>query len=149
MMNKILVVFLLGMTTLAIGQEGVDPRLLAAHGDKIVTLYETNREAYDNILYRLDNSFYITQKDKYNGNASTYLSINNVKAIGDQTPAFTLDLLKDLKSFNYALYDFRFSQTQKTVYDLGDGRLMIFYSLDQVKENYSRGVNNNNDEKNN
>ena len=125
-------------------QGGVDPRLLAYHGDKIISLYETNKEAYNSILYRLDNSFYIVDKTKFKGDG-LFLDIKSVKS--NTGEIFNIALLADLKSFNFMLYDFRVSQTEKTIYDLGDGRLMIFYSINEVKSNYSQGVNNSNDEK--
>ena len=128
-------------------QQGVDPRLLAYHGDKIISLYETNKEAYNSILYKLDNSFYIVEKSKFKSSGQTFLDINTVKS--NTGELFSIALLNDLQTFNYLLYNFRVSQTEKTVYDLGDGRLLVFYSLNEVKENYSRGLNTKNDEKNN
>lgn len=144
-MKKLVLACAMSFTFCAFTQQDVvDPRLLAYHGDKIINLYETNKEAYNSILYKLDNSFYIVDKTKYKG-AATFLDIKTVKS--NTGEIFTVDLLNDLKSFNYLLYNFRVSQTEKTIYDLGDGRLMIFYSIDEVKANYSKGVNNSNDEK--
>lgn len=144
-MKKLVLAFAMSFTLCAFTQQGgVDPRLLAYHGDKIINLYETNKEAYNSILYKLDNSFYIVDKAKYKGQ-EPLLDIKTVKS--NTGEIFNSDLLIDLKSFNYMLYNFRVSQTEKTIYDLGDGRLMIFYSINEVKENFSQGVNNSNDEK--
>lgn len=148
MIKRTSVIIALILSLSGISQEpGVDPRLLAYHGDKIVNLYETNREAYNSILYKLDNSFYIIEKSAYKGAGENFLDISTVKSNSGQV--FTVDLLNDLSSFNFMLYNFRVSQTEKTIYDLGDGRLMVFYSLNDVKANYDRGIKNSNDEKNN
>jgi len=144
-MKKLVLAIAMSVTLSALTQQvGVDPRLLAYHGDKIINLYETNKEAYNSILYKLDNSFYIVDKTKYKGQ-EPIIDIKTVKSNAGKI--FTVELLADLKSFNYMLYDFRISPTEKTVYDLGDGRLMIFYSINTVKQNFSQGVNNSNDEK--
>lgn len=145
-MKKIVLVFAMSLSFCALSQQGVvDSRLLAYHGDKIIGLYESNKEAYNSILYKLDNSFYIVDKSKYTGSKESLLDISTVKSNNGE--AFTPSLLADLSTFNFMLYNFKVSQTEKTIYDLGDGRLMIFYSLNEVKENYSRGVNTSNNEK--
>jgi len=145
-MKKLVLAFAMCLSFCALSQQqGVDRRLLAYHGDKIISLYESNKEAYNSILYKLDNSFYIVDKSKYTGPKESLLDISTVKS--NTGESFNVSLLADLSAFNFMLYNFRVSQTEKTIYDLGDGRLMIFYSLNEVKENYSRGVNTSNDEK--
>jgi hypothetical protein len=145
MMKKIVSFLVLFAAIGSFAQDGVDPRLLAYHGEKIVNLYETNREVYDKILYRLDNSFYIIEKKQFKGSEAEILPVSAVKS-NDGT-VFTPDLLNDPGTFNFMLYNFRVSQTAQTVYDLGDGRLMIFYSLNEINDNYSRGIKSSNNEK--
>lgn len=123
--------------TYAQNQKPCDERLIAVHGDKAVSLSENNPEYYQFLVFELDNSYYILNADQYDaGQKGEILDISNVMDNNDQP--FDIGVLDDLTTFNIHLYNFKRIQNERVAYDLGDGRYLIFYSLEEVKLSYGK-----------
>lgn len=118
-------------------QGEIDQRLFELHGEKLIQLYENNKEYYNFLLYELNNSFYIVENTQINTDfKENYRNINSVK--DKEGNPFDISLLANPDTFNFFNYSFERAQNERTVYDLGDGRLLIFYSLTEIKENYKK-----------
>lgn len=118
--------------------DNIDKRLSVNKelGVKAAEYYNSNKAEYDFLVYELDNSFFIQSIDKVPVNHKNELrSIHEVVSVVDAKP-FDIAVLNDLSSFNFHAYTFTRSQTMTIGYDLGNGQVLVFYSIQKVRENY-------------
>ncbi len=117
--------------------QSIDQRLVDTYGDDVVNLYENNQEYYSFLVYELDNSFEIIEAAELNGNSK--YDLKDISLVVDkQGNKFNIDELDNLTSFNFAKYNFVRAQNDRVYYELGDGRVLVFYSLVEIKNNYGK-----------
>lgn len=133
----LLLLCLLSVASMAQDQNTIDQRLVDTYGEKATKLFETNKEYYDFLVYELDNSFYIADDLEMSSETkNNYFQIESVQH-KDGSP-FDLAVLADLSTFNIHNYNFIREADNRVIYDLGDGRYIVFYSLNEIKSNYGK-----------
>ena len=116
--------------------KSVDPRLEANIGEEAVTLQENNPDYYDFLVYELDNSYFITSESPDPAVKQEVYSISRIK--DTEGNEFDETVLIDTETFNFKAYNFKRTHDNRVLYELSDGRYLVFYTLKEVKENYKK-----------
>ena len=117
--------------------QSIDQRLVDSYGEDAVNLYENNQDYYNFLIYELDNSFEIMEATELTPNSK--YDLRDISSVVDKEgKVFNIDELQDLSTFNFTSYNFVRAQNDRVYYELGDGRVLVFYSLVEIKNNYGK-----------
>ena len=127
----------LALQAVAIAQDSsVDPRLEANIGAEAITLKENNPDYYNFLIYELNESYFVTSETPDPGVKQEVYSISRIKdAEGNE---FNESVLENSETFNFKAYNFKRTHDNRVLYELSDGRYLVFYTLKEVKENYKK-----------
>lgn len=124
--------------------QAIDSRLLVNKelGAKAAEYYKSNIAEYQFLVYELDHAFFVQSLDKVPANHKSELkSIENIVSIIDGLK-FDPTILSTPGMFNFHAYNFERNQTQTIGYNLGNGNVLVFYSLEKVRENFNQQTTN-------
>jgi Zn-dependent M32 family carboxypeptidase len=121
----------------------IDPRLLANKevGSKAAEYFSTDPAEYNFLLFELENAYFIRSMAEVTENQKgQLLSIVDVQTVDGVK--FDPSVLADPATFNFHLYNFQRSQTKTVGYDLGNGNVLVFYSIEKLRLMYSQKSSN-------
>lgn len=140
-MKKIALLFCLLISVISFGQNEsqIDPRLLVNKelGSKAAEYFSSDPEQYNFLLFELENAFIIRPLSEVTeSQKSQLLSIEGIQTSAGEK--FDPAVLSNLATFNFHLYNFQRSQTKTIGYDLGNGNVLVFYSIEKLQMIYAQ-----------
>jgi hypothetical protein len=144
-MKKPALFFALFITLFSFAQNDsqIDPRLLVNNeiGAKAQEYFTSNPDQYKFLLFELENAYFIrSMAEVTDGQKATLLSISEVYSVDGQV--FDPIVLSNPATFNFHLYNFQRSETKTVGYNLGNGNVLVFYSLEKLRMMYSQNSSN-------
>ena len=115
----------------------IDSRLLVNKeiGAKAMEYYSTNPEQYNFLLFELENAYFIrSMADVTESQQAKLLSIAEIYSTSGEK--FNVAILNNPATFNFHLYNFQRSETETIGYNLGNGNVLVFYSIEKLREMY-------------
>lgn len=133
------------ISSVSLGQNNaqIDSRLLVNKeiGAKAMEYFSSDPEQYNFLLYELENAYFIRSMTEVTESQKTkLLSIAEVYSVNGEK--FETALLNNPEGFNFHLYNFQRSETQTIGYDLGNGNVLVFYSVQKLREMYQQQSSN-------
>lgn len=144
-MKKLGLLFSIFITVISFGQNEsqIDPRLLVNKevGSKAAEYFSTDPDQYNFLLFELENAFFVrSMADVTENQKAQLLSIEDIQTADGVK--FDPTILANAATFNFHLYNFQRSQTKTVGYDLGNGNVLVFYSIEKLRLMYSQKSSN-------
>ncbi len=144
-MKKIGLLFSIFISVISFGQNEsqIDPRLLVNKevGSKAAEYFSTDPEQYNFLLFELENAYFIRSMAEVTENQKAkLLSVEDVQT--SDGLKFDPAVLANPATFNFHLYNFQRSETKTVGYDLGNGNVLVFYSIEKLRLMYSQKSSN-------
>ncbi len=144
-MKKIGLLFSIFISAISFGQNEsqIDPRLLANKevGAKAAEYFSTDPAQYNFLLFELENAYFIRSIAEVTENQKAQLlSIEGIQTA--EGIKFDPAVLSNPATFNFHLYNFQRSETKTVGYDLGNGNVIVFYSIEKLRMMYSQKSSN-------
>lgn len=144
-MKKIALLFslLVSFASIAQNESQIDPRLLVNKevGSKAAEYFSTDPDQYNFLLFELENAYFIRSiAEVTESQKAQLLSINGIQTSSGEV--FDPAVLNNPATFNFHLYNFQRSETKTIGYDLGNGNVLVFYSIEKLRLMYSQKTSN-------
>jgi len=112
----------------------VDARLLVNKdvAAKAEETFKTNPEAYNQMVFELDNGWFTQSTESLNERQKAQLlSIDGI--VSSDGKPFDPAVLTNPADFNFYAYNFQRHETKTMAYDLGNGTVLVFYSAEKLR----------------
>lgn len=111
----------------------IDPSLMVSEelGAKAVDYMANDPEEYQYLVFELDNAYFIKSYESLTNNQKAQLRTLDGVLSTDGKPFDPIVLQNG--EFNFHNYNFERSETQTIGYDLGNGQVLVFYSLEKLR----------------
>ena len=104
---------------------------------KIDGAFQSEEDKNNFLLYSLDNGYFIRSIDQVTSSQKTELkSIDGI--VSNKGEIFSAEVLSNPELFNFYNYNFERSETKTVGYNLGNGTVLVFYSLEKMIEMYNQ-----------
>ena|SRR6218665_418295 len=124
---KKLVFLALIFSSLQCYSQDVDQRLIANKGEAVNKAYTYNRNAYNYMLFELDNSYVVMNKSELSKEEKQKVTKNHtIPSSAESTIGTT--------TFNLFSYGIQISKTDRQYFELSNKKILVVYSTPEISK---------------